>query len=106
PTFVVLPDPRGLPAGGSNNWSQGFLPAEHQGTPFRTDSAEPVANLQTPAGISSEKRRASMELLARLNQRFAENNPGDSALAARVHSYELAARMQSSIPEAINLNGE
>jgi hypothetical protein len=106
PTFVVLPDPRGLPAGGSNNWSQGFLPAEHQGTPFRTGTAEPVANLQTQAGISPKKRQASLELLARLNQQFADDNPGDSALAARVRSYELAARMQTSIPEAINFNVE
>jgi len=106
PTFVVLPDPRGLPAGGSNNWSQGFLPAEHQGTPFRTDTAEPVANLRTPDGVSTKARHAGMELLGKLNQRFAEENPGDSALAARVRSYELAARMQSSIPDAIDLGSE
>jgi hypothetical protein len=106
PTFVVLPDPRGLPAGGSNNWSQGFLPAEHQGTPFRTDTTEPVANLQTPNQVATKPRGASMELLRKLNQQFADENPGDSALAARVRSYELAARMQSSIPEAINLGTE
>jgi Protein of unknown function (DUF1501) len=106
PTFVVLPDPRGLPAGGSNNWSQGFLPAEHQGVAFRTEGGEPIANLQTPAGVSAETRRANRELLARLDRQFAEQNPGDSALAARVHAYELAARMQLSVPEATDLRGE
>lgn len=106
PTFVVLPDPRGLPNGGSNNWSQGFLPAQHQGTAFRTDGDEPIANLNPPETISPEKRRAGLELLNRLNRQFAEDNPGDSALAARVRSYELAAQMQSSIPEAIDFRDE
>jgi hypothetical protein len=106
PTFVVLPDPRGLPNGGSNNWGQGFLPAEHQGTAFRTDGPKPIAHLNTPAGVAPQGRRAGLELLAQLNQRFADDNPGDSALAARVRTYELAARMQTSIPEAVRLDGE
>jgi hypothetical protein len=106
PTFVVLPDPRGLVNGGSNNWSHGFLPAQHQGTAFRTGKAEPLAHLNTPRGVAPEQRRDSMALLARLNRRFAADNPGDSALAARVQSYELAARMQVSIPEAVNFRTE
>ncbi|MSR58299.1 MAG: DUF1501 domain-containing protein [Planctomycetaceae bacterium] len=106
PTFVVLPDPRGMPNGGTNNWSNGFLPAEHQGTAFRTDSAEPIANLNTPAGVSATQRRSSLELLTKLNRQFADENPGDSALAARVRSYELAARMQASIPDAVRLDDE
>src|SRR5262245_8187840 len=67
PTFVVLPDARGLPNGGTNNWSQGFLPAEHQGTAFSTDGDEPIAHLKTPSGVSMDSRRASMDLLAKLN---------------------------------------
>lgn len=106
PTFVVLPDPRGLPNGGSNNWGQGFLPAEHQGTAFSTGTGEPIPNLNTPADISAAKRSASLALLSQLNREFSDANPGDSALAARVKSYELAARMQSSIPEAINFDSE
>src|SRR5262249_41476799 len=70
PTFVVLPDPRGLPNGGTNNWSNGFLPAEHQGTAFNTNQAEAMANLKTPAGTTPAKRQASLELLAELNQGF------------------------------------
>jgi hypothetical protein len=106
PTFVVLPDPRGLPNGGTNNWSNGFLPAEHQGTALDTGAAEPVSDLATPAGVPPARRRAALDLLARLNRHYAEQDPGDSALAARLRSYELAARMQSSIPEAIDFRDE
>jgi hypothetical protein len=106
PTFVVLPDARGLPNGGTNNWSQGFLPAEHQGTAFGSGQAEPIPNLQTPKGIASTSRQAGMALLAKLNRQFAADNPGDSELSARVHSYELAARMQTSIPQAIDFADE
>ncbi len=106
PAFVVLPDPRGLPAGGSINWTSGFLPANHQGVAFRTNSGEPVADLRTPEGIPASARAADMDLLATMNREFADANPGDSAFAARLRSYELAARMQASIPEATNLDGE
>ncbi|MEN9678136.1 MAG: hypothetical protein RIS76_4032 [Verrucomicrobiota bacterium] len=106
PAFVVLPDPRGLPAGGSINWTSGFLPANHQGVPFRTTSREPVVDLQTPTSITALNRSADMRLLASMNRDFAESHPGDQAFAARLRSYELAARMQSSIPEATDLDGE
>jgi hypothetical protein len=106
PAFVVLPDPRGLIAGGSINWTAGFLPANHQGIPFRTNLREPIVDLNTPANISSAAREADMKLLAAMNREFAEANRGDNAFAARLRSYELAARMQVSIPEATNLDGE
>lgn len=106
PAFVVLPDPRGLPAGGSINWTSGFLPANHQGVAFRTQSSEPVPDLQTPKNISASARRSDMELLATMNREFATSNPGDNAFAARLRSYELAAQMQSSIPEATDLSQE
>lgn len=106
PTFVVLPDPRGLPNGGSNNWSNGFLAAQHQGTAFSTDSDDPVANLRTPPPISADARRASMDWLARLNRTFADQHPGDSELSARLRAYELAAKMQVSVPEAIDFAQE
>lgn len=106
PAFVVLPDPRGLPAGGSINWTSGFLPANHQGVAFRTQSSEPVPDLQTPKNISASARRSDMEMLATMNREFATSNPGDNAFAARLRSYELAAQMQSSIPEATDLSQE
>lgn len=106
PAFVVLPDPRGMIAGGSINWTSGFLPANHQGVPFRTQSSEPVADLQTPASIPPGHRRADMDLLERMNREFARDNGGDGSFAARVRAYELAARMQVSIPEATTVDGE
>ena len=106
PAFVVLPDPRGLLAGGSINWTAGFLPANHQGVPFRTQSKEPIPDLNTPPGIAPGQREADMQLLAAMNRDFAEAHPGDGAFAARLRSYELAARMQTSIPEATNLDAE
>ncbi len=106
PAFVVLPDPRGLPAGGSINWTSGFLPANHQGVAFRTKDGDPIADLHTPEGILPDAREADLRLLAGMNRRFAETHPGDDAFAARLRSYELAARMQSSIPEATDLAAE
>lgn len=105
PTFVVLPDPRGLPAGGSIHWTSGFLPATHQGVAFRP-SGEPVADLFTPKEVSPAARQAGLGLLAKMNEDYLRDNPGDSTLAARVRSYELAARMQVSIPAAVDLSGE
>ena len=107
PTFVVLPDPRGLPNGGTSNWSQGFLPAQHQGTAFSTGGGSAaIANLATPGSVSSNGRKAGLKFLAEFNTRFAEANAGNAELAARVRSYELAARMQSSIPEVVDLRDE
>ena len=106
PAFVVLPDPRGLLAGGSINWTSGFLPANHQGVPFRTNSTEPIFDLHTPAGTTVAARTADMALLAGMNREFAAAHPTDDAFAARLRSYELAARMQASIPEATGLDQE
>jgi hypothetical protein len=106
PTFVVLPDPRGLPNGGTNNWSQGFLSAEHQGMAFRTYGDAPIPHLTTPRQIAPESRRASMDLVRQLNQRYADQSSGDSGLAARIRTYELAAKMQLSVPEAVDFSDE
>ncbi len=105
PAYVVLPDPRGLPAGGAINWSSGFLPATHQGVAFRT-VGEPIPDLFTPRDVKPAERKAGLGLLARMNEDFLRDNPGDSSLAARVDSYELAARMQVSIPEVIGFDRE
>jgi hypothetical protein len=105
PAFVVLPDPRQLPAGGAINWTAGFLPALHQGVPFRS-GGEPIVDLNTPPGVSPGRRHAEMALLARMNREFADANAGDSSVAARIRSYELAARMQVSVPEAVRFDNE
>jgi hypothetical protein len=106
PTFVVLPDPRGLPAGGSINWTAGFLPAEHQGTALRTSGSEAISFLRTPESVTPEARARAARFLARRNRAFADLDPGDSSLLARVRSYELAARMQLRVPEAVDVESE
>src|SRR5262245_44097960 len=105
PAFVVRPDPRGLPAGGAINWTNGFLPAVHQGVAFRSAGA-PIVDLYTPAETSAEARRRGMDLLAQMNSEFLTHDPADSLLAARIRSYELAARMQTAVPEAVDFRDE
>jgi len=105
PAFVVLPDARGVPAGGAINWTSGFLPAAYQGTALRT-VGEPVTDLFPPAGLDLPQRAAGMRFLDNANRRFLADNPGDSGLDARIRSYELAARMQVSIPEAVSVDSE
>src|SRR3954471_4106214 len=97
PAFVAIPDPRGVPQAGSNNWGPGFLPAQFQGTPL--SSREPVRHLAPPAGTRPDDDRAARSLLRGMNRRHLEQNPGDETLAARIACYELAARMQLSVPE-------
>lgn len=105
PAFVVLPDPRGLPAGGAINWSSGFLPATHQGVAFRT-SGDPIPDLATPKETPTAKRKAAAELLAEMDHEFSEKTPGDSSIAARIRSYEMAAKMQLDVPGIVNLESE
>ena len=105
PAYVVLPDPRQLPAGGAINWTSGFLPAVHQGVAFRP-GAEPITDLNTPTHVTPVRRQAESALLARMNQQFLDAHPADTALAARLRSYELAARMQLSVPEVVRIEAE
>ncbi len=102
PAYVVLPDARGLPAGGSINWSSGFLSAVHQGVAFRSEG-EPIADLRTPARIPAGTRRAAAGVLDSLNRDFAAAHPGDDAFQARIRSYELAAKMQLSVPGIVDI---
>jgi hypothetical protein len=104
PAFVALPDPRGVPQAGVNNWGSGFLPAAFQGTPF--NDQKPIANLNPAAGITGAEQDATRDLLNRLNRRHLSDFPGDTELAARISSYELAARMQLSVPDVADLSTE
>jgi len=105
PTFVVIPDPRGLPAGGSINWTNGFLPARHQGVMIRSRGT-PIDDLFPARAIPADTERHSRALLQMLNRRHEQARGGDDVLAARIRSYELAARMQLAVPEATDLDGE
>ena len=105
PSYVVFPDARSYPAGGSINWTNGFLPAQHQGVVMRS-SGVAIDDLALPAGISKTQEAATRKLLGRLNSNLSERQGEESNLAARVKSYELAARMQRVVPEITDLNRE
>ena len=105
PSYVVLTDPGGLPVDGVRNWASGWLPAIHQGTPFRS-GASPVLNLRTPEGISPGARADQLRFLGDLNRSHLARYAGDTELEARITNFEIAARMQSAVPEAIDLSGE
>lgn len=104
PAYVAISDPRGTPQSSVNNWGPGFLPAAFQGTEF--NASKPLANLRTPDGVSKQTDRATRSFLNRINERHLDQFPGDSELAARISSYELAARMQLSVPEVTELSDE
>lgn len=104
PAFVAIPDPRGVPQAAGNNWGAGFLPAAFQGTPF--NAQRPIRNLRPPAGADPAAEAALQRLLGRFNAEHLQRFPGDTELAARIASYELAARMQLSVPRVTDLSGE
>lgn len=104
PSFVVMADGAEV-LGGAKNWSAGFLPAVYQGTQFRAGGS-PVFYLKPPETVSDRQQRNKLDLLAQLNQRFSANRQDDTELAARLNAYELAYRMQTAAPEAIDLTKE
>lgn len=105
PSFVVMTDPRGGPISGASNWTAGFMPAAFQGTLFRSKGA-PLLNLKTPEGVSERTQREALDVLGDLNRQHLEVHPGESELAARIESYELAYRMQTAAVEAVDLDQE
>ena len=109
PTFVVLPDAKGLPYNQRGCFSSGFLPAVHQGTVINAAAPQPVPDLFAREGFGTTGRAgdaAALDLLAQMNRRHAQEHPGDSRLDARISSYELAAKMQVSAPEAFDVMRE
>jgi hypothetical protein len=109
PNFVVLPDHRGLASNGVKNWSSMFLPADHQGTIIRPGHKTPINDLFPPEGnkfITPKADKDGLALLKKLNSQHAEERSGDSRLHARIRSYELAAKMQLSATEALDVDPE
>jgi hypothetical protein len=108
PAFVVLPDSRGYAPNGPANWSSAFLPAAHQGTMLRPSSRNPINDLFPPekSPITTASDADGQELLRKLNRQHQETRPGDSRLEARIASYEMAARLQLSAPEVLDLSKE
>jgi hypothetical protein len=105
PAYVVMTDARGGPLGGPNDWSAGFMPAAYQGTLFRS-SGDPIVDLKPQAGLSPDDQRARLDALAKLNEIDMQKFPGNSELAARISSYELAYRMQGCAPGAVDIDSE
>jgi len=105
PAYIVIGDTRGQPAGGSINWSNGFLPARHQGVLMRSKGAA-IADLVPAAEIRPETEIESRRLLGRLNRRHLEDRGASDDLSARIRAYELAAKMQLAVPEVAALERE
>lgn len=104
PAFVAIPDPRGVPQSGPNNWAAGFLPAVFQGVAFNAD--KPIPNLTRPGDISKSSDQATLDFLKFLNEKHLEQFPGDTELSARISTYELAARMQIRAAEVGRIEDE
>ncbi|HVC94139.1 MAG TPA: DUF1501 domain-containing protein [Pirellulales bacterium] len=105
PAYVVLLDHRGGPIGGAPNWSAGFMPAAFQGTQFRT-TGDPLIDLKPPGHVTRAQQRGQLDLLRRLGELEPGTLPRQSELQARLDTYELAFRMQSEAPEAVDLSQE
>ncbi len=105
PAYVVLSDPGGLPIDGVRNWSSGWLPAIFQGTPFRAKGS-PVLHLATPEGVTPGARRGQLDLLNHLNRSHLTRHQESTELEARIANFEMAARMQTAVPEILDLSRE
>lgn len=109
PTFVVLPDHRGLASNGVKNWDAAFLPSQHSGTVIYPGSESPIADLYPHKNgnyITAQSEAAAQKLMASLNTEHAGRRVEDGRLESRIRSYELAARMQLSAPEALDISKE
>src|SRR5262249_37308990 len=105
PAYVVLSDPGGLPVAGIRNWSSGWLPAIYHGTPIRSGDA-PVRTRRTPRGVPPEARGGQLQFLDELNRAHLKRHPADGELEARIANFEIAAAMQTAVPEALDLSQE
>lgn len=106
PEYVVLSDPGGLPIDGVRNWSAGWLPAINQGTAFCHTGEAAVLNLSTPDDVPQPARNAQLSFIEQLNAHHLARHPKSEDLVARMRNYELAARLQTSVPEFLDISGE
>ena len=104
PGFIVLPE-RAYPQGGAANWGNGYLPTSFQGTPLRPKGS-PILDIHPPAGITRSHQRKNLDFLNQINQIHADRHPRNSELKTRMQNYELAFRMQSQVPDVVNIDSE
>src|SRR5689334_5229903 len=105
PAYVVLSDPGGLPVDGIRNWTSGWLPAVYQGTQIRSEGT-PIFNLEPLGDVPAEARANQRQFLDALNRAHLATHPGNSELTARIRNFEIAAKMQSSVSEVLDLSKE
>ncbi|MGN6133134.1 MAG: DUF1501 domain-containing protein, partial [Aureliella sp.] len=106
PAYIVLSDPGGLPIDGTRNWSAGWLPAVHQGAAFGVGESAPLVNLKPPANVPAAARQEQLGFLDRLNRHHLGRHPENDDLAARIQNFEMAAQMQTSVPDLLDISGE
>lgn len=107
PSFIVMYDTlgRGLPKGHAQNWGAGFLPGVFQGTALNS-SGQPIDNLVPAARLTNERQRSQLDFIRTLNSLHADLHPAEHELATRIESFELAYRMQTAAPEALDVDSE
>ena len=105
PGFVVMLDPTGGPISGAKNWSSGYMPATYQGNVFRTEGA-PILDLAPPRDLPEGVQRKLIDSIQGANARHLATHAGNDDLASRIASYELAYKMQTTAPEAVDLSSE
>ncbi len=105
PAYVVLSDPGGLPVDGLRNWTSGWLPAVYQGTQIRSEGT-PIFNLEPLADVPENARANQRHFLDALNRAHLSGHPGNSELTARIRNFEIAAKMQTSVPDVLDLSNE
>lgn len=105
PGFVVMLDPRGGPISGAKNWSSGYMPAYYQATVTRS-KGDPILDLKPPGGVTKPMQRQLLDTLRAYNEDHQASRVGNSNLAARIASFELAYKMQAAAPEATDVSRE
>ncbi|MBT5928192.1 MAG: DUF1501 domain-containing protein [Verrucomicrobia bacterium] len=105
PGYIVIQDPRGAPCNGAAVWANGYLPAVHQGTLLR-DQGTPILNLARAQNLSQSDQRSEFDTIRHLNQQHLKHRLGDTELESRIAAYELAFRMQTEAPDAVDLSSE
>ena len=105
PGFVVIKDSEGGVVNGVRNWGAGFMPAVYQGVEFTSDGV-PIKNLDNPKGMTAERQRDKLDLLAALNKDYGATRTDNTELEARIRAYELAYKMQAEAPKVVDLSAE